>query len=128
MISSSEVHEIFLDCLFTPEEVAGGTPEKFIEVEGVQHTFCFHPKRVKSHRKRIREILKELPDAFHRDMGGGWSFLKACMTKDGIQWGEQMSVNELMCLGIAIGVISYCLPRHLWNVLPGSMPYFVVEL
>lgn len=31
-----------------------------------------------------------------------------------------------MCLGLATKRVQYCLPRDLWEALPGNVPYFVV--
>jgi hypothetical protein len=72
-------------------------------------------------------LLNELPSSFKKDIGGGWSFLQACETKDGVQWGEHRNMEQLFVLGMALGKVRYCLPRDLWQVLPGGMPYLVIE-
>lgn len=41
--------------------------------------------------------------------------------------GEQLNVQELMILGLGIGKVVYCLPREVWSVLPGGVPYFMVK-
>ena len=38
--------------------------------------------------------------------------------------GEHQACDALLCLGIAIGKAEISLPRELWEVLPGRMPYF----
>jgi hypothetical protein len=54
------------------------------------------------------------------------SFLNACMTKDDNQWGEHQNMEQLLALGIAIGYARILLPRNMWSVLPGGVPYFSV--
>jgi hypothetical protein len=76
-------------------------------------------------------LLAELPAPFKADgpdSGGGWSFLNACVTKDGVQWTDlHRTVEALVVLGIAAGKVAWMLPRKIWSALPGGMPYFVVK-
>ena len=60
-------------------------------------------------------------------LGGGWSFLQACVDKNGNHWGEHSNMEELFCLGIAIGKVESLLPRDMWKVLPGGVPYYVIH-
>jgi hypothetical protein len=71
-------------------------------------------------------MLAELPDNFHEKKGGGWTFLNGCMDRHGNQWGEQINVDELVMLGQGLGLAKYQLPREMWSVFPGGMPYFSV--
>jgi len=130
MINLQEVETIFKDCLFREDEMGkDGKPKgiKMIEAEGIKSTFGFHPDRVEKHRKKIIEFLKEMPEEFSK--GGGWSFLNLCNTEDGKQWtGLHVIMEQLVCLGIAIGKVSYCLPREMWSALPGGMPYVQIKI
>ena len=73
-------------------------------------------------------MLEQLPDKFHKEKGGGWSFLNLCMDKYRRQWTDLHSVCDmLVCLGIATGHLSFPMPRDLWNISPGEMPYVVVN-
>lgn len=129
MISAKRVDKIFMDSLFRKEEVIDGKPiVEPLKVEGIVNNFGFHPDRVKSHEEEIIQILKELPDEFRKDKGGGWTFLNACNTKDGEQWGEHRNMEQLFCMGIAIGKVNYTLPREMWGALPGGMPYLVIDI
>ena len=58
---------------------------------------------------------------------GGWSFLNAHEDKDGVQWGEHKVIEVLVCLGIAVGHARFLLPRKMWSMAPGGMPYFCVS-
>lgn len=131
MIDAAKVEEIFKDCLFKKDEIGDdGKPKgEMIEIEGITNRFGFHPDRVKTHESEIIEFLRELPEQFHQNSGGGWSFLNLCNTKNGEQWtGFHLRMEQLVCLGMAIGKVEYCLPRKAWPALPGGMPYVVIDL
>jgi hypothetical protein len=123
ILNAERVREIFVACLFKD----GESQAKFVEAQGVVHTFGFHPGRVHEYRDEIATLLNELPDTFHEEHGGGWSFLNACMDKHGNHWAEQPTVEQLLVLGIATDKVAYCLPRDMWAVLPGGVPYFMVK-
>jgi len=129
MIDSEEVDIIFKRCLFRESEIGkDGKPKgiKPIRVEGIMSDFGFHPDRVKKHQEKIVEFLKEMPEEFSKE--GGWSFLNLCNTKDGKQWtGLHEKMQQLVCLGIAIGKVSYNLPKKTWPGLPGGMPYVKID-
>ncbi len=119
---ADELRELMRYCLF-----AEGEPtQPRIEVPGITATFCFHPGRIVEKRSAIAEQLAGLPFPFHQGKGDGWSFLNACMDQHDRQWGEHMDMQALMVLGIAAGLVRYCLPRDMWDVLPGGVPFFVV--
>lgn len=122
MLTANAVQEVFKDCLFKD----GEDTSKAVLVEGVAHKFGFHPERLANNQAKIASLLAELPDTFKASGGGGWSFLNGCMTKTGEQWGEQMNVEQLMVLGLATNKVKLCLPRGLWDALPGGVPYFAI--
>lgn len=97
-----------------------------VVVKGVIHTFTFDAARVKEKAPAIAEMLRQLPDPFHEDSGGGWSFLNACYNAQGEHWGEHDVMEQLFCLGAAIGRVKCSFPRKLWTALPGNMPYYLV--
>ena len=123
-LSAKNVNEVFMGCLFKD----GEETDKAVIAEGIAATFGFHPKRLESHENEITEMLSYLPDNFHADKGGGTSFLDACMTENGDQWGEHQSVEQLLALGIATKHPAWLLPRRMWDMLPGGMPYVVVRV
>src|SRR5580698_3030512 len=126
MIDAQKLHSVFLDCLYRNEEIEANQnqiPEGTVLVEAIQATIGFHPDRLESHREEVRNMLSDLPLQFRKGIGGGWSFLNACNDKDGNLWtGEHKTVMELVALGIGLGLAGYCLPRSMWDALPGSMP------
>ncbi len=128
-LTAANVNQVFVDCLFTTEEMrqANGNPDPAIIVEGIGVKFGFHPGRLESHRADVASMLSELPPEFMKNGGGGWSFLNACVTKDGVQWGEHQSINELVCLGLGLNMVQWMFEREMWQDLPGGMPYFVVN-
>lgn len=121
-LTSEAVNALALECLFRE----GEPTHDAIKVDGIVGKFGFHPARIAENADAIAALLAELPDEFHASKGGGWSFLNACMDRNGAQWGEHRDMEALFCLGIAAGKAKWQLPRDMWNVLPGGMPYVVV--
>jgi hypothetical protein len=118
-----------LECFFTAEEVASGVSKNHIAVQGITCSAGFHPGRVAERKGKIKELLRELPDSFHKGKGGGMSFLEACLDRHGNQWtGLHQRMDQLFMLGTAIGAVNMCLPREMWETLPGGMPYYVVDV
>ena len=129
MIDPTVLRKAVLDSLFKDQEVPDRKPPAdAVIVDGALGKMAFHSGRLETHPQEVADALRQLPDQFHEGKGSGWSFLNACMDKDGNQWGEHVNVNELMVLGLGLGLVRYCLPREMWLSLPGSMPYFSVNL
>lgn len=132
LIDAGEVDALLRGCLYSPEEVdglaEGETPAGCVIVEGIAGQICLHPDRLESVREKVTEWLRALPHTFRKNVGGGWSFLRGCLQENGIQWGEQRSVDQLFCLGQGLGLVSCQLPRELWSALPGGMPYYVINI
>lgn len=125
MLTAEAVDLVMKDCLFKEEEVTGvKPPEGAVVVEGIVSKYAFHPQRLEQNREKVKAMLDELPETFE----GGWTFLNMCYDKHDNQWtGEHRVMEELMCLGLALGLMIYCLPdRKLWGVFHGSMPYVQV--
>ena len=122
-LTAERVDEILEKCL-------AGRPDTGLIVEGILHKFEFDPKQITRHEQEIGEMLDQLPLEFHADCdggGAGMSFLQACVDKHGNQWGEHVVMEGLFALGIATGRVSFSLPREMWPLLPGSMPYFTIN-
>lgn len=130
LINPEEVHAAFLDCLFLEEEITDGKPPKTaVLVEGIQATFALHPMRLMRKREQVGKWLFSLPEQFRADKGGGWSFLNACYDVNGEQWtGLHQRMDELFCMGLGLGIVSRLMPREMWDVLPGGMPYYAVQI
>lgn len=125
LIESEAVKKAFMDCLFRREEIPDGKPPAdAVIVQGVMMDVGFHPGRVQEHSSEIQQWLRALSEEFHI---GGSSFMNACVDRDRVQWGEQYSAEQLLCLGLAIDKVEYCLPKALWSALPGGAPYFVIK-
>ena len=76
----------------------------------------------------IIEILGMMPDAFKKSDGGGATFLNLCLDKDGNHWGEHPTIDQMIALGLAIGKVSFPMPREMWSSLPGGMPFVAIDL
>lgn len=115
-LTAARVAELFEAC------DGGTTPVEGLRVEH------FRADRIAEHRDEIAAMLNALPDGFHADKGGGMSFLNACVDRTGRQWCDtHATVGMLVALGIATGMLAFAAPRSMWRVLPGGMPYLVVD-
>lgn len=77
-LNAKRVQELVLDSLEPRTD-----PDHTIIAEGVVHTFGFNAKKLATHKDEIIELLDELPDNFKEEVGGGWSFIQACVDKNG---------------------------------------------
>lgn len=135
LIDAVKVSRIFYDCLYTDEEVKGlepgKPPEGVVIVHGITMNGGFHPGRLESHREEVKEFVDNLPVEFQKVDpggvgGGGYSFMKMPVDKNGEQWGEQKNAQELMLLALGLKLMKYCMEREFWHMLPGSVPYVMV--
>ena len=122
-LTANNVETIFTASLFDDD----ADKSNAVIVEGIRAKFGFDPKKLEENKENISSMLDELPDEFKKNSGGGMSFLNACMTKNGNQWGEHQNVEQLFCLGMAIGRVELLMPREMWQILPGGMPYYCVN-
>jgi hypothetical protein len=123
-LTSENVYAVFTYCLFKD----GEPTENHIPAQGIMTNVGFHPGRLESHYADIASMLSELPDSFMVEGGGGMTFLNACVTKDGVQWGEHQNMEQLFQLGLASHFVTELMPREMWSVLPGGMPYYSVKI
>lgn len=118
MLNSDDVHNHFMDCLFDDEEPR----DKYVPVEGITVNIAFHPERLESKRSFIKACVAELNADFTE--GGGMTFLNLCEDKNGNQWTSFHRVmEELVLMSIGLNEAHFCLPKDMWSVLPGGMPY-----
>lgn len=123
-LTAENVDSIFIDCLFAKDELH----DNVVIAEGVLTKIGFNPVKLEKHSDEIYNMLKQLPEEFQKESGGGMTFLNAYKDKDGNQWtGLHQTMEQLVTLGIGINKVKYCTPKELWDLLPGGMPYFVVE-
>lgn len=145
-LTAKAVQDVLTKCFYTDAEIGPAVPKEppvgAVCAEAVRAKYAFHPKRLEAAKPEIAGLLQGLPDLFHeapsklsdgdlirdgRNPGGGWSFLNACMTRDDVQWGEHSNVDELLALGVAAGYVRWSMPREMWRVLPGGVPYFIID-
>lgn len=120
---AAEVRDLMIECL------ANDPPGKaaITRIEAVVHTFVFDSASIERNSGRIKALLSVMHSNFHKQHGGGWSFLQLPMDADGIQWGEQVDAEALVALAIAAGMGQFSLPRGMWNALPGGVPYVMFD-
>ena len=128
-LTAENVNAVAGRVLYRDEEISDPTtpPDGSVIVDGIVAKYAFHPERLQSERGNIASLLDGLEDSFKSTGGGGMSFLNACMTKDGDHWAEHQTMGMLFALGIGAGLCSYTLPRDMWSVLPGGVPYITID-
>lgn len=123
-IDPQRVEEIYIASLYEDESEID---DRMVRVEGIVRDTGFNPDRLELHREEVRAMLAELPDEFKMSGGGGWSFLNGCQDRHGNLWtGLQMRVGQLFDLGIGLGLVKCQMPREMWSVLPGGVPYYTI--
>jgi len=128
-VNATEVHDTLVSCLYTNEEIdaclAEGldVPKDAIVVDGIMRAFGFHPARLEAARPQVKAWIKEMDPAFLTSGGGGMSFLNLCMLADGTHWAEHPTCEAFVVLAFGLKLGSFPMPREMWKVLPGQMPY-----
>lgn len=127
-LTSKNVDTVIRDCLYDDADIVDGAlPEEAITVEAIMLNVGFNPVKIAEHTNAIKDMLSYLPVQFFKDDGGGWTFLNMPTRNDGSQWGEQRDADALLALGIAIGKAEIQMPRDMWAMFPGGVPYIAVE-
>lgn len=122
VLTSKKVHDIYRRCLITGRERNNNDPTvDFIIGEGVNEFSLFSAERLDENKKKIITLIDELPN-----IGEGTSFLNMCYDKNGRQWTDDHYVVDLLVqLGVATGMLDYCVSREEWKTLPGGVPYVI---
>lgn len=93
---------------------------------GIQDDTKFHLDTVKlaSYKDCIIALLLQLPEEFIDD---GTSFKYGCLNKNREQWtGIHHVAQKLFLLGMGIDMVCYSMPRKIWKMIPGGLPFFTV--
>ena len=123
---AQQVYDCFHECLFS-EEATEEDHKRAVIVEGIVRKFGFDPDRLNPRKERIMEFLKQMKPEFFRSTGGGYSFMAMFEDRDGVHWAEHPTMEMLAAMGIGIGMVQYCLPREMWSLMPGGVPYLVIK-
>lgn len=125
-LNPTHVEEVFRACLAHGEQ-----SHPTVTVKGILHNAHFAVSELQKRHKEIGAMLDLLPTPFQKlekGGGGGWSFLQACLDNDGNLWtGVHLTMEQLFMLGLATEQASFCMPREIWEALPGGMPYLVIH-
>ena len=120
-LTAENVENLHNACLTTKHS-------NFVTIFGIQNNYTYDKSDIELYKEEIRSMLMQLPETFRKSKGGGWSFLNMCMRADDVQWtGLHSTVEKLVTLGMAADLCDYILPREMWKVLPGEMPYIVIK-
>lgn len=124
MLTSEAVVAVMNDCMY--EDVDSVLENGMLAPEAIVHRYVLNGEKLETHRNEVIGWINELPKEFLKDGGGGWSFLNLCMKADGTQWtGLHLIMEQLVVLAEGLGLAEIQLPREMWSVLPGGVPYIV---
>lgn len=128
---AEQVDTLFRSCLFNDDEMEEGKPKPGLEpviAEGIVMKVGFHPGRIVEAKPKVQALIAQIVNnEFLKSKGGGMTFLNLCIDRTGQQWGEHRTQEQLVTMAIANGLAGYCLPKDMWSVLPGGMPYVWFE-
>lgn len=120
-LTSQHVEDVLVYCMFRNNEIV----LRDCIIQGPVHNFGFKRQRVDEKKQEIAEMLACLPLQFKH----GYSFLQATVTREGVQWADlHLTIEKLVALGIAAGLVEFTFPKDMWKHLPGGMPYFTVNI
>lgn len=125
----SEAHEVRLSTILVEEVLQEclGEKQDGLVIDMPVDSVAFDPAKIEQNKTLIFKMLMELPTQFRQSDGGGWSFLQACMDRHDNQWTSfHRTMGFLFALGEAAGFVKPLLPRDMWQMLPGGMPYYVI--
>ncbi len=121
LIDSVSVHNLFVSCLTDDKD------ETAVIAEMLACKVYMSKDKVEAAREQITKDLLNLHPNFIRATGGGWTFINACLDRNGDLWTNcHRDMDELVTMGVMIGKVIMLFPRNHWDSLPGGVPYFVV--
>ena len=126
-LTSNNVTDIFMDCLFTESEAKtlDKDSKNYLEGRGVLTNVGFNIERTFKHKEDVKAMLNCLPKDFKESGGGGMTFLNMCDDSEGTQWtGFHQVMDQLVCLAVALN-LGALLMTEFKEALPGGVPYFV---
>lgn len=116
-LTADNVRAVFDDSLAASGEVPT------LRAHGLFNEFFFNPGRLEVHRSAVRSFLGKLSTRYYVDRGGGHSAMAMGHRRDGEYWGGRPDVERLICVGLALGLVDFCLDRRLWHLFPAGLPY-----
>lgn len=123
-LTSENVERVFRECLSDEKD---GDNVRLVEAVQGNAKMAMRRDKLNFYQEEIQGMLMQLPRKFREKEGGGWSFLNLCTREDGTQWtGSHATMEKLVILGVGCGKMKYLLPKSMWNILPGGMPYLAV--
>lgn len=99
-----------------------------IRVDGIVNNYLLDREKLELHRENIADMVRQIPDDFQLDGGGGMTFLNLCMRNDGVQWtGFHWTQEKLYAMAAGLGMGKFLMPRNFWSAMPGNVPYIVFD-
>lgn len=122
ILTQDKVIDIYSRCLLDKEELKNNGPvEDFSIGEGVFSFAIFNARRLDGKKEEIIEMVDQLAD-----IEQGTSFIMLSYDRELRQWTcEDVVVDMLVQLGIAVNVLTYQVSRDMWAELPDQKPLII---
>lgn len=121
-LTAENVHACFTGSLFDNNVDKAVIEATSIKTSGITRNVGFDPDKIMTFKEDVKSMILQIPD-----IKDGISFLCMCINTDGHQWGEHINVEELVLLGQALELLEPCVPRDMWYIFPGGMPYYQLK-
>lgn len=88
----------------------------------------FDKARLHARRGDIRRILEEVVQPeFRAEAGGGWTFSRFHIKRDGKVWAGPEETLFMLYLAMGLTYAKYVYPREMWETLPLGLPYITIN-
>ena len=118
LLIPSTVRDIYRDCLYVGNDRSKGVGVPNILTPSFRY---FDKDKIKEHHDEINSMLSQLPNDFKSATGANFNRTRLDRHED--TWSPaELSQEQLVQLGIAIGMIMIVEPRAKWSSLPNGRP------
>ena len=94
--------------------------------EGFKFVLDYDHAKLQDHRPEIEWALRQLPTAFLARPG--LSFKEAGRLRIGSWTDDLNAMDQLLTMGLALGVIEFSPDRSKWSEMPGGYPLVTIKL
>lgn len=97
-----------------------------VRCEGVKFVLDYNVTKLQDRQPEIEWYLRQLPTAFLARPG--LSFLETGRLRIGT-WTDDLDVmDQLLTMGLALGVVEFSPDRRKWFEMPGGYPLVIINL
>ena len=123
-LTDDNVWQVYNKCIYNQDEQKNEESSDTISVQGIKRLYIFSLANLCEERKHILSLLSQVT----RRSRYGASMTQLCYNRREQVWTKNaLTMEALMCLGLAIGKVKYLLPKESWSLLKNQMPYVIIR-